>query len=126
MITIDHNASWDEQSIKNSSLNGTNSMSYSATVDVEMQYHALSLICHQLFNFLSMSILHFGPNFFIAQMTENPLIQQMTPNPVNSHPLPIELIKGDATRPPTQLKIFRMKLLTATPLLERLGMNLNA
>jgi hypothetical protein len=86
--------------------------------------HTRCRLLPQLFSFLSISILHFGPNLFIAQITENPLIQQITPRPVNSQPSPMALIKGWATTPPTQLKIFRMKLLTATPLLERLGMNL--
>lgn len=36
-------------------------------------------------------------------------------NIVNSHPFPMPLMIGDVTTVPTQEKIFRMKLLRATP-----------
>jgi hypothetical protein len=80
----------------------------------------------------SILILHFGPNsttsqsvvidtqgnqsdiLLIAQMTEA-LDSAQSPKIVNSHPSPIPAMIGAATIPPTQLKIFRKKLLSATP-----------
>ena len=42
---------------------------------------------------------------------------------VNTHPLPIAEIHGSATIAPKQEKMFRTKLLTATPEDARLGIN---
>lgn len=42
---------------------------------------------------------------------------------VKSHPFPMALMIGTATMAPTQEKMFRTKLLTATPLDDFLGMN---
>jgi hypothetical protein len=42
---------------------------------------------------------------------------------VNSHPLPIATIIGAVTRDPTQEKIFRIKLFSATPEEDFLGIN---
>lgn len=42
---------------------------------------------------------------------------------VKSHPLPIPLMMGAVTREPTQEKMFRIKLLSATPSDDFLGMN---
>ena len=76
----------------------------------------------QPFKALSICSLHLGPYRLIAHTT-NPLHQAITPKPVNNHPLPIASISGLATIPPTQLKMFLMKLFTATPELLLLGMN---
>lgn len=58
----------------------------------------------------------------MAQMTAL-LANAMRPRMVKSHPFPIALMMGDVTTPPTQEKILRTKLLTATPEADRLGMN---
>ena len=69
-----------------------------------------------------MSVRHLGPYLLIAQMTKL-LAIAMTPRPVNSQPLPIAEISGSAVSAPTHEKMFRMKLLTATPEDAFLGMN---
>jgi hypothetical protein len=51
------------------------------------------------------------------------LAKLTTPRMVKSHPLPMPLIMGAVTRDPTQEKIFRMKLLRATPSEDFLGIN---
>lgn len=51
------------------------------------------------------------------------LANAVTPMIVKSQPLPIPAMIGAATTPPTQEKMFLMKLLTATPEDDFLGMN---
>ncbi len=58
----------------------------------------------------------------MAQMTTL-LAAAMRPNPVNSQPLPMAFNNGCATTPPTHEKMFRTKLLTATPEEAFFGMN---
>lgn len=59
--------------------------------------------------------LHLGPNFFISPNTATPDTKHTIPRIVNSHPFPIALIMGEVTMTPTQEKMLRMKLLSATP-----------
>src|SRR5450432_1542017 len=66
--------------------------------------------------------LHRAPYLLIHHII-NPLTQVIMPNPVNNHPLPMASMSGLATIPPTQLKIFLTKLLTATPLELYMGIN---
>ena len=65
---------------------------------------------------------HRGPNLLIAQMTTL-LAAAMTPTPVNSQPSPMASMSGCATIAPVQEKIFRTKLLAATPADALLGIN---
>lgn len=52
------------------------------------------------------------------------LLAKLTrPRIVNSHPLPMPPMMGEVTRDPTQEKMFRMKLLRATPSEDFFGMN---
>jgi hypothetical protein len=57
------------------------------------------------------------------KITPTPLINPIRPNIVQSHPLPIVLMSGAATIPPTQEKMFLTKLLTAIPVDAFLDMN---
>lgn len=51
------------------------------------------------------------------------LANDSIPRIVKSHPLPIPLMIGAVTTPATHEKIFRTKLLTATPVDDFRGMN---
>lgn len=62
-----------------------------------------------------MSILHVSENVFIDKITPTPLTIATRPMIVHNHPLPIALIRGAATIPPIQAKMFLTKLLTAIP-----------
>jgi hypothetical protein len=66
--------------------------------------------------------LHFGPNRLIAQIVRL-LDKAQTPKIVKSHPFPIAFMIGAATTAPTHEKMFRTKLLSATPFDDCLGMN---
>ena len=68
-------------------------------------------------NALSIFSRHFGPNFFIAQMTEA-LENAHNPRIVKSHPFPMASISGAPTIPPAHEKQFRIKLFNATPELD--------
>jgi hypothetical protein len=59
----------------------------------------------------------------MLQIEKAPLARHKSPKIVKSQPLPMALIRGSVTAPPTQLKIFRTKLFRATPLLAFRGMN---
>ena len=65
---------------------------------------------------------HAGPNRLIAQMTRLEENAQ-SPKMVKSQPLPMLVSNGTPTTPPTHEKMFRMRLFTATPLDDFLGMN---
>lgn len=84
--------------------------------------HTKLISDHQFSIALSICALHRGPYLLMAHITI-PLSQASSPKAVNNHPLPMASIKGLAIIPPTQLKIFRIKLFTATPELLFLGMN---
>ena len=74
------------------------------------------------FIFASIDCLHRGPKCAMAQMTTE-LARAANPSIVNIQPLPMAWMIGAATTPPTQEKMLRMKLLTATPDEDRFGMN---
>jgi hypothetical protein len=73
--------------------------------------------------FLSISSLHLDPNFFMDHITTHPLTSATSPKIVHIQPLPMARMIGCATIPPMQEKMLRTKLLTAIPVLARLGMN---
>jgi hypothetical protein len=73
-------------------------------------------------NSLSIASLHFGPKRLMAQIVRL-LNNAQTPKIVNNQPLPTAFMIGAATMAPTQEKMFRTKLLTATPFDDCLGMN---
>jgi hypothetical protein len=73
--------------------------------------------------FRSMTTRHRGPNLFMAQIAKMPLNNEMPARMVNSHPLPMALIKGSVNAAPMQLNMFLTKLFSATPLLALRGMN---
>lgn len=58
----------------------------------------------------------------MRKMTEL-LASPSSPRIVNSQPLPMALMIGAVTNEPTQEKIFRMKLFSATPSEDFFGMN---
>jgi len=71
---------------------------------------------------LSIVSLHRRPDLLIAHITML-LANAQIPRTVNSQPSPIALITGAATIAPTHEKMFRIKLLTATPVDDFRGMN---
>jgi hypothetical protein len=71
---------------------------------------------------LSIVCLHLGPNRLIAQIVRL-LDNAQSPKIVKSHPFPIAFMIGAATMAPTHEKMFRTKLLTATPFDDCLGIN---
>lgn len=88
-------------------------------------YRHTNFMCLYVFaaNAASIAIRHFGAYLLIAKTTKPALTQQTMPTMVKSHPSPIAEMIGCVMTPPIQLKMLRTKLLTATPLLARLGMN---
>lgn len=76
-----------------------------------------------LLKFLSIVMRQCFEYRFIAHKHPNPATKENSPNMVNSHPFPMAWISGSVTAAPTQLKMFRTKLFTATPLLGLRGMN---
>ena len=73
-------------------------------------------------NSLSIASLHFGPKRLRAQIVRL-LSNAQTPKIVTNQPLPTAFMIGAATMAPTHEKMFRTKLLTATPFDDCLGMN---
>lgn len=65
---------------------------------------------------------HLPPYFLMTGMTKHEPAATI-PRIVNSQPLPIPLIAGSARSVPRKLKMLRMQLLSATPLLAFFGMN---
>src|ERR1700709_1674230 len=59
----------------------------------------------------------------MVKMTNAPDTSPTRPKMVKNQPLPMPRRIGDVTMMPTQEKMFRMKLFSATPDEDRLGMN---
>ena len=69
-----------------------------------------------------MDFLQRGPNTFMIINTEL-LAKAARPRIVKSQPFPMASMIGAVTKDPTQEKMFRMKLFSATPDDDFLGMN---
>ena len=79
-------------------------------------YKRLTYANHLTF-FSASSIFFLHPDAFLlnVKIPKNPIIMQTPAITVSTGPTPIAVIQGSATMVPTQLRILRIKLLTATP-----------